>query len=303
MTTARRVPETYRLGAGHAARTLRRAGWRSLAVDSVARFRAADGFTHARSLAYQVTLTSIPALVALVGFASAAGGRGLRTVMRRTILGLAPGPAGDTLTTAFRQGAESGAAALWIGLAVAVASATAAMAQVERGANRIYGESSDRPAPRRYLVALALACSAGALALVAFFVLVAGAALGDAARASGTWDDALVAAWTVARWPVAALLAIPAFALLFQRAPRRVQPGAGWLAVGSIATVVLWLLLTAALAVYLAVSTSSQTYGALAGLVGLMLWAFLSSVALFLGIALAAQLEAVRAADGTPTED
>lgn len=302
MATATRVPETYRLGAGHAARTLRHTGWRALALDSFARFRAADGFTHARSLAYQVTLTSIPALLALVGFATAAGGAQLRMVLRRTLLGLAPGPAGETLSTAFRQGTESGATALWIGLVVALASGTAAMAQVERGANRIYGMESDRAPLRRYLVALALSCSAGVLAVVAFLVLVAGAALGDAARAAGTWSNDLATAWSLARWPVAILLAVPAFALLFQRAPRRTQPGAGWLAVGSAATVVLWLLLTGALALYLAASSSFATYGSLAGLIGLMLWAFSSSVALFLGIAISAQLEAVRAEHGAPTE-
>ena len=37
------------------------------------------------------------------------------------------------------------------------------------------------------------------------------------------------------------------------------------------------------------------TYGPIAGTIGLLLWAFLSAIALFLGLAFAAQLEAVRA--------
>ena len=37
------------------------------------------------------------------------------------------------------------------------------------------------------------------------------------------------------------------------------------------------------------------TYGPLAGTIGPLLWTFLTSVALFLGVAFAAQLEAVRA--------
>jgi hypothetical protein len=37
------------------------------------------------------------------------------------------------------------------------------------------------------------------------------------------------------------------------------------------------------------------TYGPLAGTIGLLLWTFLTSVALFLGLAFSAQLEAVRA--------
>ena len=42
-------------------------------------------------------------------------------------------------------------------------------------------------------------------------------------------------------------------------------------------------------------ATFGQTYGPLAGFVALLLWGLLSSIALLLGIAIAAQLEAVRA--------
>ena len=62
----------------------------------------------------------------------------------------------------------------------------------------------------------------------------------------------------------------------------------------------LWLLLTGLLALYVVKSASfGSTYGPLTGIFALLLWANLSSVALFLGVAFAAQLEAVRA--GTPT--
>ncbi len=58
----------------------------------------------------------------------------------------------------------------------------------------------------------------------------------------------------------------------------------------------LWLLLTGLLALYVVKSASfGTTYGPLTGIFALLLWANLSSVALFLGVAFAAQLEAVRA--------
>ncbi|MBA3349239.1 MAG: YihY/virulence factor BrkB family protein, partial [Actinobacteria bacterium] len=46
-----------------------------------------------------------------------------------------------------------------------------------------------------------------------------------------------------------------------------------------------------------------QTYGPLAGIIGILLWAYLSSLALFLGLAFAAQLEGVRAGLPSPVED
>ena len=55
-------------------------------------------------------------------------------------------------------------------------------------------------------------------------------------------------------------------------------------------------MLTGLLALYVVKSGSfGTTYGPLTGIFALLLWANLSSVALFLGVAFAAQLEAVRA--------
>jgi uncharacterized BrkB/YihY/UPF0761 family membrane protein len=67
--------------------------------------------------------------------------------------------------------------------------------------------------------------------------------------------------------------------------------------------VLLWLLATALLALFFSISSSfGDTYGPLAGLVGLQIWALLSSIALLYGGALAAQLEAVRAGVATPQD-
>jgi uncharacterized BrkB/YihY/UPF0761 family membrane protein len=46
-----------------------------------------------------------------------------------------------------------------------------------------------------------------------------------------------------------------------------------------------------------------ETYGPLSGMIGVLLWAFLSSVAFYLGLAFAAQLEAVRAGVPEPSTD
>ena len=52
----------------------------------------------------------------------------------------------------------------------------------------------------------------------------------------------------------------------------------------------------AALALYIqATDQFGATYGPIAGTIGVLLWTFFTSVALFVGLAFAAQLEAVRA--------
>jgi YihY family inner membrane protein len=297
MSTATSVPETYELEGDDALRTLRRTGWGQLAKDSFQRFRAADGFSHSRALAYQVTLALLPAVIATVGLATAVQASRFRQLIVQTVDRLAPGPAGQLITEAVQQGAKSGArggiAALVLGALAALGSATLAMGQIERGANRLYGVERDRPTTQKYWNAFLLACSAGVLVLLAFVLIVAGA---DIAKATGL-SGVVRALWTLLRWPLSIALAVVAFAVLFREAPRRRQPSWSWLAVGSGVSVLLWFVFTGLLAFYLNASsgTFGRTYGPLTGMIAVLVWAFLTALAVFLGIAFAAQLEAVRA--------
>jgi YihY family inner membrane protein len=297
MSTATSVPETYELEGDDALRTLRRTGWGQLARDSFQRFRAADGFSHSRALAFQVTLALLPAVIATVGLATAVQASRFRQLVVQTVDRLAPGPAGQLITEAVQQGAKSGArggiAALVLGALAALGSATLAMGQIERGANRLYGVERDRPTTQKYWNAFLLACSAGVLVLLAFVLIVAGA---DIAKATGL-SGVVRALWTLLRWPLSIALAVVAFAVLFREAPRRRQPSWSWLAVGSGVSVLLWFVFTGLLAFYLNASsgTFGRTYGPLTGMIAVLVWAFLTALAVFLGLAFAAQLEAVRA--------
>ena len=65
----------------------------------------------------------------------------------------------------------------------------------------------------------------------------------------------------------------------------------------------LWVAVTVLLALFFTISsTFGQTYGPLAGIVALILWALASSIAVLFGGAVAAQLEAVRAGASTPRQ-
>jgi YihY family inner membrane protein len=302
LTTASAVPPTRgELEGDEALETLRRTGRRRLLMDAVMRFRAADGFSHSRALAFQVTLTLLPALIAVVGFAAALGQDEFTRLVRDTIRDVTPAAPGDILTDALRHGSESGhesgETALAAGGIAAVLAGMSAMGQVERGANRIYGVERDRPFLRKYLTALLLALTAGVSALLSLVVLMGGAAIRDALDLGETFD----AVWHIARWPLGVALAVASVALLFAYAPRRRQPEPSWLAFGAGVSVLLFLLFMAVLAVYMdATDSFGATYGPIAGTIGVLLWTFLTAIALFLGLAFAAQLEAVRAGVAEP---
>lgn len=305
MSTAASVPVTreLELEGDDAIETVRDVGVAPLLRRSFLRFRYADGFSHSRALAFQFILTLLPGLIAIVGFANVLGQETFTDVLTSTFEDVAPGPAGELLTQAFRQGSDgSGATALAFGAIAALIAAAGAMGQIERGSNRIYGVERDRPAVRKYTIAAALALTAGTATVAAFVLVVFGSEVGDAIGAANGWSEAVGTVWSVARWPIGAALVAGAVALLFEVSPNRRQPDASWLALGSSLAVLLWFAFTGLLALYVGESREfGETYGPLAGFIGLLLWAFVSALALFLGLAVAAQLEAERAGSPDPS--
>ncbi len=302
MSTARRVPETCHLTGDQAWATLRRAGIGRLLSDSFLRLRRSDGFSHARALAFAISLLVVQATIAVVGFAAAIGEGSVRDGIVDTIREVVPGTAGETLTAAVVEAEQAGASgkyyAITLGMLGAVITGATLMGQLERATNRLYGIEQDRPSMQKYARATALALSAGALAVCAFAALALGESIGD------TIDPAVQSTWATARWPIGLLFAVSAIALLFRWSPRREQPTWAWLAWGAGVAALLWVPTTALLGVLFDASTVfGETYGPLAGVVALLLWALLSSIAVLYGAAFAAQLEAVRAGVATPEDE
>jgi YihY family inner membrane protein len=314
MSTAMRVPETTtisgdELSADDAVTTLRRYGRWNLVKNSFVRFRYADGFSNARALALQFCLSFIPLIIAVVGLSSALHQDKVGQVIIQTLARVLPGEdRGDMVEQAAQQsqdqGTTGGQLALWLGLLAAIIALTTAMGQIERGANRIYGIERDRPTVQKYGRALLMALTAGLLSLLGFVVIISGDAIGDSLAAVYGLGNTFEMLWSIGRWPVGVFLAWASFTVVLERAPRRQQPGYSWLAFGSGVSLGLWLLLTGLLALFVARGESfGTTYGPLTGIFALLLWANLSSMALFFGIAFAAQLEAVRAGASAPASD
>jgi YihY family inner membrane protein len=313
MTTARTVAVTTEmdgdeLDAEDAWRVVRRTGVWRLLVDSFLRFRYGDGFSHSRALALQAALAVVPFMLALTGLAADIDEEKPARVLARTIQAVSPGSgARDALASAVTGSQSSEAAgeiALVFGLFFALLSMTTAMAQIERGTNRIYGIRRDRKALAKYgraavmTALLALPVGAG------FLVLVAGGAFADAMARDYGWDAGVVTAWNVARWPIGVALLVLTIAVVLDHAPRRRQPSLSWLALGSGIAVTLNLVTTGLLAAYVHLSPSfGQIYGPLGGVFALLLWTLLSSIGLFYGAAVCAQLEAVRSGDPEPVYD
>ncbi|HZI38922.1 MAG TPA: YihY/virulence factor BrkB family protein [Acidimicrobiia bacterium] len=303
MSTARLIPETWELSGDDAWETLRCTGRRRLLRDAFQRLRWADGFSHSRSLAFLIALATVQGVIALVGLATAVGDSSVSDVIVGAVQGAAPGPVAGLLTQAVAHSQATGNAGSYVPLLFGVVggllTAMTAMGQLERGLNRLYGVERDRPFSRKYGLGLLLAASAGVLATAAFALLAFGRTW------SGTTGNATAARiLDVASWPGGLLVLGACIALLFRWCPRRHQPAWSWLAFGSGVCLALWTVIALCLGFFFRHSAGfGETYGPLAGMIALLLWALLSSMALFFGAAVAAQLEAVRASASSPQDE
>lgn len=187
---------------------------------------------------------------------------------------------------------------LSVGAIGALWAATGGTNALIKGIHRAYDAPERRPFVLRYVVAIALTLLA-AVGILGSFVTIVGGAVVTEELASGLGLGS--GAWTVIqllRWPVVGLVLVAAVSILYRYGPSLVVPWR-WILSGAAAFTVGWLVATAGLAWYVGnVADYGATYGALGGVIILMLWFYLTAASLLLG----AELTAALARDRSPEE-
>jgi uncharacterized BrkB/YihY/UPF0761 family membrane protein len=169
------------------------------------------------------------------------------------------------------------------------------LGQFERSCNRIYGIDTDRPPLHKYSRAFVLAVTVGLASAVAVTVMVLGRPIAESIEHSSA-----SVVWIWGRWPQAIAVRVLAVTALLKFSPNRRQPGFSWLVVGATVSVGLMAVASLGLALFFRwSSTFGDTYGPLAGMIGLLFWCFAMSAAGLYGIAITAQVEAERSAAGS----
>lgn len=251
----------------------------------------------AGGLAYYWFVALFPAIIALIGLV---GILGLPTsAVQSLVKGIEtalPGGAAQVITDAVRSATQSPSGttiAAIAGTAIALWSASAGMAALQTGLNVAYDVPEDRKFIAKRAMAILLLLIAAVLAGVASALLVFGAPLGQWIKGfipvGGT---IFLWAWTVLRWVLAVAVVTVLFATIYFLAPKRDNPRWQWVSPGGIIGTLIWLAASAGFSFYVAnFGSYSQTYGALAGVVVLILWLFLTALAILIGGELNAELE------------
>jgi membrane protein len=179
----------------------------------------------------------------------------------------------------------TGLTVLIVGSVLALWSLTGAMQNVMWGAKIAYGREETRGFVRRRLTALVMVAFWLLAFALAFGVLVLGPHL-SSWIGSGVGERKLVeTAWWVGEWPLLVLGLALAFAALMFLAPNVKHPRWHFVTLGAVVTIVVWLAASGAFAFYVSrFGSYNKAWGALAAVVIMLAWLWLSSAALLLGI-------------------
>jgi membrane protein len=260
----------------------------------------------AAALTYYGVLSIFPALIVFVSIVGLVGPSATQPLLEN-LGSFAPGAAKDILANAIRGLAASrGSAGLlfFVGLGAALWSASGYIAAFMRASNMIWDVEEARPIWRTLPLRITITLVVVVLLAVSAIAVVLTGPLADKAGELIGVSGALVTVWDITKWPVLILIVSAIFALLYYAAPNVRHPGFRWVTPGGVLAVVLWLVASAAFALYVAnFGSYNKTYGSLGAIVIFLVWLWISNVALLLGAELNAELARSRAIEAGHPED
>ena len=245
-----------------------------------------------------------PALIALLGFVSLVN---LGTAQVDNLVnGLSkalPGSAAGVFTTAVTaaQHHKSGSlATVIVGLLVAVWSASGGMAALETELDVAYEVPTNAKFAKKRLKALILMLCTVVLGGIASIFIVEGGPLGTGIESHmPVHGTAFLVVWNIVRWGITVILVSLLFSSYYYFGPNRETPRWQWVSPGGVIGTLIFLAASLGLSFYVAKlgnASYAKTYGALAGVVLLMLWLYLAGVAVLLGGEINAETEREAAA-------
>jgi membrane protein len=142
------------------------------------------------------------------------------------------------------------------------------------------------------------------MAVALLMLIVSGPVAESIGNVVGLGSTALTV-WSIAKWPVLALIVVIIVALLYYATPNVQQPKFRWISVGAGVAILTWVLASVLFAFYIAnFSSYNKTYGSLAGVIITLLFLWITNLALLFGGELDAELERGRQLQaGMPAEE
>jgi membrane protein len=271
-------------------------GWFATLKRTATEFSEDNLTDWAAALTYYGLLSLFPALIAVVSLLGLFGDPQATT---RTITDIVTKIGPESAAQTFSGPIESitsnqnrAGIALVLGLLVALWSASGYVGAFMRASSVIYETPEGRPIwklrPLQILVTLAMVIL---MAIVALGLVLTGPIVDAVAEPIGISSTATTV-WDIAKWPVLAALFVTMISLLYYASPNVKLRGFRWVTPGSVFALAVWVLASAAFAFYVAnFGSYDKTYGTLAGVIVLLMWFWITNLAILFGHELNAERE------------
>lgn len=263
-------------------------------------------------IAFWGMVAVFPALLALITIYGLVADPVLVAEQIAAVASVLPGSADNPETlqgiiaTAMRDAAAQDQGALTVSLFITIGgalwTASAGVAGLIEGVNAAYDEVDTRPYPKKR--GLALLLTLGAIVFLSLAVSLI-AVVPVVLRFVGLQGLGATLI-NLARWPVLAAMIMSSLAVIYRVGPDRDTPKTRWRSPGALVATMLFLLVSAGFSLYVTTfggrDSYAATYGALAGVIVLLFWLFLSAFAILLGAEVNNELERLqRGADAGST--
>src|SRR5215207_1068606 len=183
-----------------------------------------------------------------------------------------------------------------VGVAIALFSASGGMANLMTAISLAYDEEEKRGFIKKRLLALGLTFGAIIFMVIMLAIVALLPPLLEAVVGGGAFRWVL----QVAGYILLFVIVAAALAILYRFAPDRDAPKMKWASVGALVATVIWLIASIGFSIYTStLGNYAKTYGAIAGIVILLFWLWLTAYAILLGAEINAEAEQQTVKDTT----
>ncbi|MEE8601655.1 YihY/virulence factor BrkB family protein [Euzebya tangerina] len=271
--------------------------WKTVLKSTGKQFASDQVATLSASVTLRIVLSLVPALIAAI----AIGAQVISTADIEELVSSAnsivPGESAqdfvsNTVQDAIASLQDQGLSALLISIGAGLFAASSAAVQLIKALNVAYDVEENRGFIGQRFASLAV-IGALVLALAGMFVaIVLGPSLLELVLPANIIESPLNILITLGRFVAAVLILMGFFGFAFWYGPDRERPKLRFLSPGAVSGVIGWLVLSYLFSLYVRTAGSyNATYGAVAGIVVLLIWLNYSFIVLLMGAELDSELE------------
>ena len=267
-------------------------GWGELLKRTFNETLSDDVLNLAAQQAYYFFFALFPALLALISIASFFPLHDLTSELTSRLARVAPP---DVVTIVGEQLAkianDNAGGLLTLAFIFALWSSSGAVLSMCSTLNAAYDITEGRPWWKVRLVAIGLTIGLAVFVLVSMTLVIGGPWIGEQIADRAGLGPAFEWTWKIVQWPIVFVLVATALATIYYFAPDAEQDWV-WLTPGSVLATTLWVVISLGFKYYISnFGNYTETYGLIGGVMVLMLWFYLSGIAILVGAELNAEIE------------